>query len=351
VLITVTGLGFGYARFLGKRGPKDAPVGLTLEDDLDGERLTERLLEAGLSESPFWLRFHVALTRAADCAIPGPHLLAKATPSELVAMVCRRAGRPTVKLTFPEGTNRFGIADRLAAAGVASREAFLAASSDRAVLDRVGIAAPKLGDPTLVAAVDSAEGYLFPATYTLHLDGDAAELVKTFVHESDRRFRAEVEAHPKGLAALEALGLDRRAVLVLASMVEKEAAVAEERPLIASVFLNRLSDPAFRRLQSDPTAMYGCLALGARVPACANFHGKASPEINRDAANAYSTYVVDGLPPGPISNPGTASLAAVLAPAQTNYRYFVAKGQGRHTFTATYEEHLAAVKALRHARD
>ncbi len=320
---------------------------MLVPEGLDGGDLARLMVERGLSESGVWLHVHFLLTHAAACAVPGPHLIRRATPVELGAMLCRTSARPTIKVTFPEGAHRVAMAEKLAAVGVVSREAFLAATRDRGLLDSLGIAAPTVTDPQLRAAIDSAEGYLFPATYTPHADSDAAELVRSFAKESDRRWKQATDLNAKGLAALEAMGMTRRTITTLASMVEKEAAVADERPLIASVFLNRLRDPEFKRLQSDPTAMYGCVAMPERIAACENWNGKASGELNRDPANVYSTYVIDGVPPGPIANPGAQAIAAVLAPAATNYRFFVAKGGGRHTFSATYAEHLEAVKSLR----
>jgi UPF0755 protein len=115
------------------------------------------------------------------------------------------------------------------------------------------------------------------------------------------------------------------------------------------VFLNRLEDPNFKpkRLQSDPTAMYACYAEPEVVPACAGFTGKATPAINRDPHNRYSTYVNEGLPPGPIGNPGESSIEAVLAPSTTKYLFFVAKGGGRHSFSETLDQHNEAVKKLK----
>jgi UPF0755 protein len=350
-LIVVAALAFEYARFLGRKSTNDAPVTFVVPVGLGAADAAELLAETGLTDSPTWLRLHFVLTRAPSCFVPGSHVVLRATPRELGAMLCRSQARPLTKITFPEGAHRFAIAEKLAAAGIASKEGFLRASADRALLGPLGLDAPPHEDPSLVSVLDTAEGHLFPSTYQLFADSDPAEVVRTLVREADRRFRQVAAAHPRGLAALEAMGLNRRKILTLASMVEKEAAVAEERPLIASVFLNRLRDPEFRRLQSDPTAMYGCLAMPSRVPACASFTGKATPEINRDPANVFSTYVTDGLPPGPIANAGEASLVAVLAPAETRYRYFVAKGRGRHTFSETYEQHLEAVKQLRERRD
>jgi UPF0755 protein len=130
-------------------------------------------------------------------------------------------------------------------------------------------------------------------------------------------------------------------------MVEKEAVADDERPIIASVFLNRLRDPAFkpRHLECDPTASYGCLVLPEKAASCRDFAGKATAAIEHDPDNAYSTYTHEGLPPGPIANPGARSLEAAMAPASTRYFFFVARGEGRHAFSETYEAHLGAVRA------
>jgi UPF0755 protein len=139
------------------------------------------------------------------------------------------------------------------------------------------------------------------------------------------------------------MGWNRRQIVTLASMVEKEAAKDEERPIIASVFLNRLTDPTFtpKLLQCDPTAAYGCLVSDA--PTCMTFT-KITHDVLQDAKNPYNTYKHEGLPPGPIANPGSKSMEAVLRPATTKYLYFVAKGGGLHTFSETYAEHQKATK-------
>ncbi len=161
----------------------------------------------------------------------------------------------------------------------------------------------------------------------------------------DKRYAALEEKHESGLKDLsDSLGWGRREIVILASMIEKEAVVDDERPVIASVFLNRLRDPAFAQkklLQCDPTAGYGCL-VGSSA-ACVGYTGKITHEINMDPDNAYSTYTHEGLPPGPISNPGAKSIEAAMSPALTHYFFFVAKGGGRHTFSETLGSHNAAV--------
>jgi UPF0755 protein len=229
------------------------------------------------------------------------------------------------------------VGQRLERAGVCSLNAFRRAVSDPALLRELGIEG------------SSAEGYLFPASYGLLVDSDAREIVRVLAAETKRRVQKLISNHPGRLEqlALE-FGFREREVLTLASMIEKEAQASDERPLIASVFFNRLRDPEFRpprMLQSDPTAGYGCLVSGAEIPSCAGFHGSITPTLLRDAANPYNTYRHAGLPPGPIANPGEASIAAVLAPARSDFLYFVAKGAGRHTFSRTFSEHREALES------
>ncbi len=313
--------------------------------DVDSARAAAILSGLGLVHSEGAMAMFLRITGGTGGFVPGPHLLPERyDPWDLVRILERSPRRPTVRVPIPEGFHRFDIAARLEKLGIVPKDAFLRASTDAQLLGELGIV--KTGG----GVAESAEGYLFPATYDLPVDSDAREVVRRMVGESDRRFATLSKERAQGLTQLQAnLGFGRREILILASIVEKEAAAAEERPIIASVFLNRLQDPLFKpkRLQSDPTAMYACFAEPDVVPACAGFTGKASPAINRDPRNRYSTYVIDGLPPGPIGNPGESAVDAVLAPAVTKYLYFVAKGGGRHTFSEAFEQHNEAVRKLR----
>jgi UPF0755 protein len=270
---------------------------------------------------------------------PGLHFLTDDIgPQELVRRLERLGGATKAKVVIPEGWNRFDIAKRLQALHVTSASSFLDATVDPALLRELGLDG------------GSAEGFLFPATYDLPRDSDPRDVVRRLKSEFERRFAALEQNHRLGRANLEgSLGWTRREIVTLASMVEKEAAVDEERPIIASVFLNRLRDSSFKRkvLQCDPTSGYGCLIHRDRIPACAGYAGKITHAINSDPLNDYSTYVHEGLPPGPIANPGLKSLQAVLAPSSTRYLYFVARENRRHAFSETLDEHNAAVKDLR----
>ncbi|MFO0666389.1 MAG: endolytic transglycosylase MltG [Polyangiaceae bacterium] len=273
---------------------------------------------------------------------PGPHYLRQnASPRELGELLSRRASK--LKVTFPEGFTSFDMAKRVEQQGIASRQAFIDASRDKALLQELHIEG------------DSAEGYLFPATYEFPENADPKEIVRRLKVEFDKRFASLEELYPGGKGELSrTLGWTIKEIVILASMVEKEAVVDDERPQIASVFLNRLRDPDFnpKLLQCDPTGNYGCIRakeLGENLPAgCIHFKGKPLPEVNNDPTNEYSTYTHKGLPPSPISNPGMKSLGGVLSPTISRHLYFVARGGGRHAFSETYESHQNAVKGSPH---
>ena len=313
-------------------------VELTFERDEPLASVVDKLERAGLLRSRSQFAIYARLVSMA--AASGPHLVTDdAGPQELVHRLERMGAASKAKVTVPEGWNRFDIAKRLQSLHVASQAAFLEATADASLLRELGLDG------------DTAEGFLFPATYDLARDSDPRDVVRRLKAEFDRRFLALEQNHRLGRANLEGtLGWSRREIVTMASLVEKEAAVDEERPIIASVFLNRLRDPSFKRkvLQCDPTAGYGCLVLRDKVPGCAGYTGKITHAVNMDPLNTYSTYTHEGLPPGPIANPGIKSLQAVLAPSITKYLYFVTRGEAhRHAFSETIDEHNSAVKDLR----
>jgi UPF0755 protein len=297
-----------------------------------------RQLEAlGLTQSPRLMAFYLWFTRSDGQLQPGQHLLSDGlSPEALVARLARRPTRPEARVTFPEGWTHLDMAARLEEREICGRSAFIQNVRDPRLLSELGI-------PN-----SSAEGYLFPATYRWRVDSDPREIVRAMVAEFQRRLAKVEQAHPGALEALRtARGWGKHEVVVLASIVEKETARAEERALVASVYHNRLTHPDFEprgRLQSDPTAAYGCLVGGASLTSCAGYRGHVTPGMVRDAANPYNTYRRPGLPPGPIANPGEASLTAVLVPAATDYLFFVANGNGGHTFSKTYLEHQGAIQ-------
>jgi len=178
-----------------------------------------------------------------------------------------------------------------------------------------------------------AEGSLLPETYIVTRGYPRDKLLADMASAQDKLMEGEVaRLSPEGVIKT------KTELLTLASIVEKETGVADERPLVAAVFLNRLKQ--HMRLQSDPTVIYGI--VGGK--------GKLDHPITRDELDgetAYNTYVIDGLPPGPIANPGKAAIEAVLNPANVSYIYFVANGSGGHAFASTLDEHNANVKKWR----
>ncbi len=319
------------------RGPgQGRGVEIVIVQDPTPGGLAASLAGAGVVSSPRLFALWVRATGGTSGVVMGRHLLADdSSPRELMARLERRASAGTAHVTFPEGWNRFDMARRLQDRQVVPLRDFLDATTDATLLREIGVDG------------DSAEGFLFPATYDLPFDSDARDVVRRMKREFDRRWDLLSRTRGSSLNdVMTSARLSIRDVVTLASMVEKEAVADDERPIIASVFLNRLRDPAFRpkHLECDPTAAYGCVVAPERAASCADFTGKATAPIEHDPNNAYSTYTHEGLPPGPIANPGARSLEAAMAPAITHYFFFVARGEGRHAFSETYEAHLGAIK-------
>jgi UPF0755 protein len=225
----------------------------------------------------------------------------------------------TIALTVPEGANIFDIAARVEQAGLGTRAGFLDAAVKQAGLVT-----------DLDPRARSLEGYLFPDTYRFSPHAGAVQIVTAMV----RRFRA--------VAAQLGIQKNVHQVVTVASLVERETAVDAERPLVASVFDNRLEKNM--PLDTDPSVIYGLELAG-------QWRGAIyQSDLTRDTA--YNTYLHAGLPPGPVANPGMASLRAALYPAATNYFYFVAAGnnaQGHSLFAATLDEHNRNVAGYRRA--
>jgi UPF0755 protein len=219
-------------------------------------------------------------------------------------------------VVIPEGYNIFDVANAIQDAGLGSRDDFLAiARSDVSLIADLDPAAPSL------------EGYLFPDTYeftrTQSLHDMAAAMVKRFRQESRQL----------------GLNADFHRVVTMASIVEKETAVPAERPLVASVFYNRLRDRVV--LATDPSVIYAALLVG-------RYNGVIH-QSDLQFDSAYNTYRHAGLPPGPISNPGRDALQAALQPANSDYLFFVSDNNGHHRFARTMQEHARNVAAYRRA--
>lgn len=313
------------------------PITYRIPADADAAHIAADLGRAGLVETPFLFATYLRLVRASSGYRLGETVTLPRglTAEQLARRLARGLGAVVSRVTIPEGFDMVDVAGRLAAAELGRREDFLRAMRDPALLRELGIDG------------ETMEGHLFPDTYELSDDEGPAAILKELVTNHERRTSDLFEQHEDAMERLhDELGFTKRDVLVLASVVEKEAAVADERPIIAGVFLNRLRSQTFlprQRLQSDPTVSYGCRIEPERAASCATFDGRITRSMLEDSANRYNTYRHGGLPPGPIANPGLAAIEAVLAPASHDYFYFVARGGRRHTFSHDLEGHQEAV--------
>ncbi len=328
----------GLAAMTGRPGPgKGRRVVLDWSKTTSALDAGRYLAKAGLLRSKAPFAFTYWLSGAGRRIAAGEHVIDDAmSPREVLRTLERAPNRPVRSVILPEGLHFLQVAERLERQGVCSARAFGAAVRDPALLAELGVEG------------DTAEGYLFPATYELLANTPPDQVVRRLVGETRARLERLRQRHPSGTAQRSReLGDGDRAILTLASIVEKEARVADERPRIARVYLNRLTDPGFvprGRLQADPTAGYGCV-LQPELESCAGFDGRITPALLRDPANPYNTYRHAGLPPSPIANPGESSIEAVLAPATGDELFFYATGDGRHRFSRSFAEHRDAIES------
>jgi UPF0755 protein len=280
----------------------------------------ESLHHAGVIGWPRVFQLYARL-RASDRGIKAGTYLLRPDASWESVLSALRSGRGVVNVvTVPEGYTLKQIETLLASKLQLEPDSIRAAVSDTGLLYRLDV------------PVGDAEGYLFPDTYFFAPGTTARDAVMTMVRRFEQRWR------PEWGARLDSLRISRHDLMTLASIVEGEARLAEERPVIAAVYWNRLR----RRmpLQADPTVQY---ALPQRQSRLLYKHLRVK--------SPYNTYRNSGLPPGPIGAPGVASLRATLYPANVPYRYFVAHPDGHHEFRITLEQHEAAKRVARRAWD
>jgi len=315
LLLAAGAAGWGWVELTRLGPPVTTPVTVTVEP---GKRFADvaRELEArGVLRQPMLLVAWARFTQRDRQVRAGDFLVT--TPLSPLGLLDRITSRPDLhQLTIPEGLPTREVVTLLSRAGFGDEESFYCLLDDPAFL-----AAEDL--PT-----DNVEGFLFPDTYDFPLATPPERIVRTML----ARFRSVFT--PELTAKAAALGFTVEQAVTLASLVEEEAKRADERRLVAGVFVNRL-----RRgipLQSDPTVLYG-RDPGDRTLTRADLH-RPTP---------YNTYTIPGLPPTPIANPGRASLEAAVDPAPVDYLYFVARGDGSHHFSTTLGEHNAAVAKYR----
>jgi UPF0755 protein len=313
------------------------PIALEVPAGASFPQVLDLLVQHGVipEDEAMYFKVYVLHRGAARKTTAGPHTFrGDMTAVEIVEELARQQKAEETSVTIPEGKNILEIAQLLADAGLSDTAALEAAMRDPKLLEELQIPG------------QTVEGYLFPDTYRFATSAPPREIVRRMVERHRkvfaglrRRYRTEAQNLERDLEWSD------HEIVTLASIVEKETAAKHERPLIAGVFLNRLKFSSFKPklLQTDPTIVYGCTVPEKKSAACEKFEGRIRTIHLRDQDNPYSTYAHEGLPPGPISNPGKEALESVFAPKKSRFLYFVSRNDGTHQFSKTVAEHEAYV--------
>ena len=319
IFIIIGGIFIGYKSLI---SPVSNDTSLIEVDISDGSSLKSaaRLLEEKnliKNETAFLI---YAKINSLENIKSGSYSLNKSQNVEEILQILNKGSKPIgIKITIPEGYEIRNIAEKLESAGITDFDSFI---SDTSNVDLYKSQYPYLNLPE----VKSLEGFLFPDTYYISKEATNEQIIKMFLD----RF-SEVYEEQQLESKIQKSGLNLNEFITLASIVEREAVKKEERPIIAGIFYNRLSIQM--PLQSCATVQY---ILKERKPVLSI----ADTKID----SPYNTYLIKGLPPAPIASPGLDAILATSNPQQTKFLYFVAKGDGGHEFSETYEQHLQAKK-------
>jgi peptidoglycan lytic transglycosylase G len=315
ILVIAIIVGGAFAAFsyywLSPTGKFAPPREVTIEKGESFRQIARALTDAGVVRSELALRLYGRVSRTASQIKPGDYAFKGGERIPDVMRHLVNGDFVVVTITIPEGLTVHEIAERVAQTGLLCEDEFENAAREGAMVRALGLM--PLG----------AEGYLFPATYKFSPHARTNDVLAAMLARFYQVLTPQVEER------MFERGFDARRLVTMASIVEKEAKAPAERPLIAGVFYNRLR--LGMPLQSDPTAEYEL--DGAKESAARAVH----------TASAFNTYDFTGLPPGPIANPGLASIEAALYPAQTDYLYFVAREGGTHVFSKSFNDHRRAI--------
>jgi UPF0755 protein len=313
IVLSIGGVGWYVHHFLETPGPAlRQPISVLVPKGASLRTVALALEEQGVVTNGTLFSWWVRYTGADRKIKTGEYEFDEAlTPVELLRRLLLGEGL-RVSVTIPEGWTFQQIVKLLSEKGLGSEENFLCLNTDPVFLEKWGL--PWQG----------IEGYLFPDTYYFSRFASAEEVLGQMIGHFYKMLKPEMYRRA------EALDLSVHEVVTLASLIEKETGTPQERPLVSAVFHNRLKKGI--PLQCDPTVIYG-------IP---DFDGNLTRAHLR-TPTLYNTYVIRGLPPGPIANPGLKSLQAALQPADGDYLYFVAKGDGSHLFSSDLATHNRAV--------
>ncbi len=298
-----------------------ARVTVTIPRGATFPQAVDTLGARGVIDHPGWFRLYARARGLPTALKSGIYTFHRDDDWGEVVTTLKTGRGVEVRFTVLEGMMAFEIAERARVWLRIPRDSFFAAVRDTALQRELGIRANPAG----------VEGYMYPTTYTVPVGIKARDLVRVMTHEFIERWPPEWDAR------LAQLGMTRHELVTLASIIEAEVRYRPDRPYVSAVYHNRLK----RRmaLQADPTINYAYARRLRRVW-----------EKNLQIRSPYNTYLHPGLPPGPISQPSDSSLYAALDPAPVGFLYFVAQPDGKHVFSETYADHLAAIRHVRHGR-
>ena len=314
-VLAATGL-FRIYQLLGQPFGPSTPHVAQIPLGISTARIGVLLSEVGLLRSPYLLRVGLEVYPSERALQAGRYAISPPlSPLDLLALL-RQGQTQRQRLTLREGLDWQETVSHLVARRLGSRRRFN----------------ELVTSPQLIQDIDSQaddlEGYLFPETYFLEVTAGEQEITQILLGQARQVWTSQRRRQASDL------NMTVREVLTLASLIEKETGQPEERPLVSSVFHNRLQRNM--PLACDPTVIYAV----KRVKEYDGILHRSDLEID----SPYNTYLYPGLPPGPIANPGLAAIEAALAPAQTDYLFFVSKNDGTHAFSRTYQEHSRAVR-------
>lgn len=303
-------------------GPAGKAEHFTIPENATFGQVLDTLSAHELIGNRFVFKLRARLSGADRRVHAGPYAASRGISTGALLAMLAEGRTAAVRVTIPEGLTIAEVADIASQDLGVPADSFIAAARDSALANSFGIAAPSL------------EGFLHPDTYLLAQSASAQDLVALMVKQFDASWK------PEWTARLDSVHMSRLEVVTLASIVEGEAKADEERETIAGVYLNRLR--IGMALQADPTVQYAIqLATGERKQ---RLYTK-----DYRTPSPYNTYLHPGLPPGPVNSPSLRSIEASLYPADVPYLYFVARPDGHHIFSRTYQEHLRAIREARSA--
>lgn len=310
-LIILAGLYFLFYHFNSPKSSGNASSLFIVKHGEDVKSIAVNLMEEGYIRSDFFFETLVRLSRKERSVKSGQYNLEYKMKNTDILRVLSMGIVATIKFTVPEGYNIKQIAELLESRGITSSEEFLDACSSADMLDKYKI------------PFENAEGFLFPDTYVIAKDLKAHQIAEVMI----KKFFENLH----NISYMDYTQQDLKKTIIIASLVEREARLEEERAIIAAVFYNRLQKG--KRLESCATVQYVL--------------GKTKERLlfsDLKVNSPYNTYLHSGLPPGPIANPGISAINAAINPADVDYLFFVSKKDGGHYFSSTYKEHLNAIK-------